>query len=392
MLDFDMEQHCTGCGACFSICPVGAITMVQNIEGFLIPQIDKNKCIMCEKCKKVCPHILSGGLENGAGTIKGAWIYASSDQKVKMKSSSGAACYELSKKMMEQNGYFSGCIWSHDLTAVHIVGNEIFSLEKTQGSKYVQSVMGDSYKKIGELLKHGERVIFTGTPCQATALHNYINLIDGGKYRFNLLNVALICHGVASPWVWEQYKKWASEKQRSPLKNVNFRDKSKEGYKKSYCCYEYENGTMEYLPTFLPSSKYVEATLVYNLAMRNSCFQCECKGINTGIDIVVGDWYAENKGDGKLGTSCIVAFTMEGKAYVENNLEGLKKFDYRKILEKNSLIKDSVAKPVNRGKFFENIADYHYWSKVEELYPAKYKYKKILVKVGLYDWLKKFIG
>lgn len=261
-------------------------------------------------------------------------------------------------------------------------------LEKTQGSKYVQSYMGDIYENIMELLRKGKKVIFTGAPCQATALHNYVTLTKDGIYRKNLINVAFICHGVASPYVWEQYKKWEKEKHGSSLKKVNFRDKSKEGYKKSYCRYEYENGMVTYLPTFLPSSKYIEATLVYNLAIRNSCLDCSCKGINKGIDIIVGDWYAFHEGAGKLGTSCIVAFTEAGQQYVEKNLKGIKKFPYEEILKENSMIEKSAKSSKARERFFDNIADFHYWDKVEELYPGKYRYKRILVKYGLYDWIK----
>lgn len=32
MLDFDLEQHCYGCGACMAVCPKKAITMKAAIE------------------------------------------------------------------------------------------------------------------------------------------------------------------------------------------------------------------------------------------------------------------------------------------------------------------------------------------------------------------------
>ena len=33
------HDHCTGCGACASGCPKGAVHMVRDKEGFLYPQI-----------------------------------------------------------------------------------------------------------------------------------------------------------------------------------------------------------------------------------------------------------------------------------------------------------------------------------------------------------------
>ena len=51
---YDDKQNCCGCSACYSICPMGAIQMIEDDEGFLYPQVDQNKCIRCFKCLKVC--------------------------------------------------------------------------------------------------------------------------------------------------------------------------------------------------------------------------------------------------------------------------------------------------------------------------------------------------
>ena len=49
------KSECTGCSACFNACPVSAIQMVPNSEGFLYPNIDTAKCIHCGKCSMSCP-------------------------------------------------------------------------------------------------------------------------------------------------------------------------------------------------------------------------------------------------------------------------------------------------------------------------------------------------
>lgn len=51
---FEMPEMCCGCSACYAICPVAAIRMKRNDEGFLYPIIDVDKCIRCYKCLGVC--------------------------------------------------------------------------------------------------------------------------------------------------------------------------------------------------------------------------------------------------------------------------------------------------------------------------------------------------
>ena len=43
------KENCTGCGACFNVCPKEAVKMVQNDYGFYVPKIDKSKCVHCVK-------------------------------------------------------------------------------------------------------------------------------------------------------------------------------------------------------------------------------------------------------------------------------------------------------------------------------------------------------
>lgn len=48
------KKKCCGCTACCAICPVDAISMEVDAEGFEYPKIDGKKCIKCYMCVKVC--------------------------------------------------------------------------------------------------------------------------------------------------------------------------------------------------------------------------------------------------------------------------------------------------------------------------------------------------
>ena len=52
---FDNIVNCCGCGACASACTHKAISLIANAQGFVYPVIDKDKCIDCGLCEKVCP-------------------------------------------------------------------------------------------------------------------------------------------------------------------------------------------------------------------------------------------------------------------------------------------------------------------------------------------------
>lgn len=66
MIDIKDKSLCSGCGACYSICPVGAVTMREDGEGFLYPSVERSKCIDCGLCETMCAEYESANTENSA--------------------------------------------------------------------------------------------------------------------------------------------------------------------------------------------------------------------------------------------------------------------------------------------------------------------------------------
>ena len=48
------KSSCCGCGLCALKCPLKAVAMKPDEEGFLYPVIDEEKCVNCKTCIKVC--------------------------------------------------------------------------------------------------------------------------------------------------------------------------------------------------------------------------------------------------------------------------------------------------------------------------------------------------
>lgn len=381
MINFDFGEYCCGCSACFNICPTGAISMIRDIAGFPLPHVNPDKCISCGLCEKVCPHLNPPEAFDQNGTQ--SYLYHSNDSLAKLRSSSGGAFYELAKKTAEKGGVVFGCAWDEHFHAIHIAGNDARALERMQGSKYVQSDLGSCYAEILEALESGKEVLFSGTPCQAAAVTNFIKSCGRAELLPRLLSVAVICHGVPAPAAWQNYRSWLEKKAGSKLASVNFRDKSVEGYKRNYCRYQFESGkTLEY-PTFL-GDRYIMAGLVYNLCLRNCCSHCDFKGLLESCDIMLGDWYAACEGEGQLGTSCIIGCSDKGIRAVTQRLSSLREIDYPSIAAANPFLTESAQKGKKREAFLGALTGNIYDS-AEKYFPIKHKIKMLLVKLGLFD-------
>ena len=223
MLNYDFNNRCYGCGACIDICPVNAISMKENEEGFIMPFINKEKCINCKKCDKICPRFNIIKIDKD---IKEREFYTffKYPKEERINSTSGGAFWTLAKYFIYEGNYVAGAVWNDNFQVEHIITNDLEEVKRIRKSKYVQSNAIGIYKKVQEILSTGKKVLFSGTPCQCTAIRNYT------KDNKNLYTTAVICEGVPSPKVWKYFYKYMEKKNNSKLKNVVMR--SKEGEKR----------------------------------------------------------------------------------------------------------------------------------------------------------------
>lgn len=61
-MSYQINESCTGCGACIKICPTEAIAGEKKKRH----AIDAVLCIECGACGKICP---KGSVENGLGHV-----------------------------------------------------------------------------------------------------------------------------------------------------------------------------------------------------------------------------------------------------------------------------------------------------------------------------------
>ena len=342
-------QDCCGCGACYNKCPVGAISMQENEEGFLAPVIDESKCTNCGLCVKSCPS-LNVQYNN---TDKPECYAAMADDEIRMKSSSGGIFTLLAEYILDKGGYVCGAAFDDNWDVHHIIVDNKEDLAKLRGSKYVQSNTEDCYKQIKKLLDDDKYVLFSGCPCQVAGLYSFL-----GKNYEKLYTMDLICHGSPSRKVWRRYLQENFDVDN--IKNVSFRDKSVFGWATTMNIY-FKNNIEAYHKT-ANKDPYFRG-FVPCMILNEHCGICKYSKLPRQGDISLGDWWGIDKfkkglNDGK-GTSQILINSNKGKFLYEEISSLLKINDNIGLETTLKSINKTIYQPFrpnpHRLRFFKNL-------------------------------------
>lgn len=302
MTNISDKYLCCGCSACMQVCPKLCITMKEDEKGFLYPNINPDICIDCGLCEKVCPYLNIEVYE----PLK-VFAAVNPNDAVRMQSSSGGVFSLLAETVINDSGVVVGARFDDDWTVKHNYTETIEDLVSFRGSKYVQSIIGNFYKKTKSFLDEGRKVLFSGTGCQIAGLKLFLRQ----EYK-NLLTVEIACHGVPSPLVWREYvKKVSGNKQ---LSNICFRDKRKgwNGYGLSFMGADGKELMYE------PASKndFMQCFL-NDLCLRPSCSNCPAKAGASGADIMIGDFWGIDSMHPEMhddkGCSLVIAYSDKGQ-------------------------------------------------------------------------------
>lgn len=374
------KSRCTGCSACASICPKGAIKLVEDNEGFKHPEIDQSKCINCGLCKRTCPVLNTE--ENSS--LNRCYVAYNKNNEMKKTSSSGGIFDAIARKVLSDNGIVIGAAFNDNMELEHIALEKIDDLEKLKGSKYLQSNINNMFSYIKEKI-NDKKILFVGTPCQVAGLHAYLK-----KDYDNLICIDLFCHGVPSPKLFNKYIKELEDDNSSKVVKYNFRDK-KTGWDtySNIASFENDNEISE-----LQSNNSYMRLFLSDIALRESCYNCNFKIGNKYSDITLGDFWGVQKYYpemySKNGVSAIIINTEKGKLIFEsisNDLE-YKKCKLEEIEDGNPSLKSSGKYPKKRKEFFENIDNLSI-KRLEKKYASVSLIKKIKGKIKRI--IKKFI-
>ncbi len=337
---FDDKKDCCGCGACMNVCPKNAIRMAEDEVGFVYPEIDQNLCIGCGACKKACGYQMQPMMQKS----EAVYAAASNDDNLLRKSASGGAFAVLAENVLKKGGVVYGAalpLESGKLEPKHLRIDTVERLPELQGSKYVQSAIGDTYAQAKKDLLDGKSVLFSGTPCQIAGLKQYLK-----KDYENLLTVDIICHGVPSKRFFQSFMEDYGKKLGGTITEFYFRDKSKgQGMitRSVYKDMTGENKEKVLIGGLTAYIHFFSKSYIY----RKNCYSCPFASEKRVGDLTLGDFwgfheeypsYDEKQGlsNGK-GVSCILVNTNQGKATLEQ-CEGqfvLMTSDFEKVARHN---------------------------------------------------------
>ena len=350
---FDKDR-CTGCHSCANTCPKKCISMVADNEGFLYPKVDSDKCVECGLCEIACP-ITS---ESKANNVQPhAYAAINKNTSIRLASSSGGLFTVIAEDTIDKGGIVFGASYDNDFNVIHTYTESKKGLEAYRGSKYVQSVIGETYKKAKMFLDNGRLVLFTGTPCQIAGLYIYLQ-----KDYDNLITQDMICHGVPSPLVWRKYIEYRSKVASSAIQRISYRDKQT-GWKTFSICFIFANYE-KYSKTVCcgESDDPFYKVFLGNYCLRPSCYSCSFKSFSRYADITLADFWGVQSilpdMDDDKGTSLVIINSNKGEALLKDVSDKIlvNKVDLHHCINYNSSYLHSARMPKERGYFLKTIS------------------------------------
>lgn len=365
------KSRCTGCGACVQVCPVNALNMERDAEGFAYPVADSALCIACDRCLRVCPAAAS----KEEGSILKAFGGYARDCVTRERSTSGGAFSVIADAWCQKDYVIFGAACD-GLKVYHTYITDKAELDRFRKSKYSQSDTGTAYADAKKFLKDGKSVVFSGTPCQIAALNSFLDGCDTSK----LLTVEVICEGVPTPLYVNSLDAYLKEKYGGNILSLDYRYTDPVRAGKLY----YGKWDFQVMNIILDNGKVLKKDRWFNpfweiwlshLMSRPSCYRCPYTTVHRGADISLGDlWgvhiYCPELYGNNLGSSLIICSTEKGVSALEKAEPGLygHDLDVDTAVKYQSPMRKTISGNQRRDEFMHDVRNMKYPELIKKWY------------------------
>ena len=334
------------------LCTAQCVKIIADGEGFPVPSINDAHCTDCGLCASRCPE------QNGPIRPQHDYIRVlgvkNKNETLLVKSASGGVFSSIAVDILKTPGNaVFGCAFDDNFVARHICAADISGLAIMQGSKYVQSDVGDTYLQTKNLLENSAAVLYSGAPCQIAGLYAFL-----GRDYDNLFTVDFVCHGVPSPLLFKRYIEWLGKKMGGTITEYNFRDKTTHGW--GLIAYA---KTLKNNKTIFPQLDPFYMTFLDNSTLRECCYNCRYANARRVSDITIGDFWGVERAHSdfydKKGVSVVIVNTKKGDllfSQLKNNFHIIETTIENIVPRNSNLIKPS-PRPAQRDSIYNGIND-----------------------------------
>lgn len=356
------KDKCTGCYACVNACAHGCISMKEDELGCVHPVIDEENCVHCNLCAKSCPNNLE---QTFAYPLKcyASWIKDNEKRKI---CASGGIGTIISEYVIKHGGVVFGSRYDAELTPVMTYTDNLGELEHFKGSRYVQSLVGETtFKKVKEFLRTDRQVLFVGTPCQIAGLKSYLR-----KDYDNLITVDLICHGVCpTSYLKEEVAYLADKYKLTDIADIRFRGNDGNNFRLTLWnkdrrkLFPRDNYREKLLRNGDLQQYYIKGFLL-GISMRENCYSCNYARPERISDITIGDFIGLGKTTpfeySKANVSSVTINTQKGDSFYKRVSEVMDTLvnverDYQERLQ----YKPSLVHPFEKHIFNKAFIEYY---------------------------------
>ena len=351
------KKKCTGCEACANVCPTKSIRMVRDEEGFRYPVINDDLCIDCGMCNKVCPMINKTEKHKELQLVFGGHI---KDDRIRDESSSGGIFSQIVDEFCKDNYVVFGAE-SSGLAVIHTYVEDKKDIAKYRRSKYSQSRINNCYNEAINFLNNGKNVLFSGTPCQISAL---LNIIPDEKLKEKLFTVEVVCEGFPSPILLEKYEEVLVKRYHAPIRKLDYRYKDGNRWDFQVMRIELENDRA------IKCDRWFSPFWIFwarRLMSRPSCESCVFRTPNRVADITLGDlWgvhlYCPELYDDNKGATLVVCNSEKGKNLMKNMRSDLvgHELKYEEALVYQRPMRVIVPANEKRDEFMKDLIECDY--------------------------------